>query len=704
MDNNNTPDSRPAFRRLMIVLGIAVAVVVYAYGFEQTEVSLDETQDEVRQASVTRALRELFAPDIFDQDTESEFASANFVIGCGEDSTAVEQPAQTDGDPFITLSTTCGTRDDMVTIEGFDFHASTPGVVRWIPPGGEPRPVSPIGVENPVFDINRDGYFKVELEVPRLRSSEGEIHEIQVEARRRVGLPRTSDATELVIEKMFETVFTALMATTFAIPIAFAISFLAARNLMRQVHIPAGNVLIGFLLFPVGWILGNMLIGAIGQAGFDLGTGDLFDDAAEAAAPAIILLGSTVATGATRRRADTTTDLTERLRRFVMNIGIAVAAIFVFGLLGGVITTIGGELNGGFIGTLGNALETIGALIDATVGFFAALAGGLLLSTTAVSLSQSAFKSLTGVESHVLGAVLGALSGGLLLGIVALVGTQGALLGLLAPVVAAVLGARAAAAVFNWVFNVDKHKHNVSQQTETTRFVVSVVGAVAIFIIAASVLDLSRALVGGRLPLDDEFIIFGITFPVRSFIGNAVLIGGILSGIIGALTGVHQSISIGMTIYTASRTILNALRSVEPLIMGIVFVIWVGVGPFAGVLALTLHSIAALGKLYSEQIENIDNGPIEAVQATGATRLQTIIYAVVPQIIPPYIAFTLYRWDINVRMSTIIGFVGGGGIGFVLQQQINLLRYRDAGVAMLAIAIVVSILDYASAAIRERII
>ena len=175
-----------------------------------------------------------------------------------------------------------------------------------------------------------------------------------------------------------------------------------------------------------------------------------------------------------------------------------------------------------------------------------------------------------------------------------------------------------------------------------------------------------------------------------------------LGGVGGGLVGLHASFPMGDVLYNVTRTILNALRSIEPLIMGIVFVIWVSIGPFAGVLALTLHSIASLGKLYSEQIESIDLGPIEAIQSTGATRLQTIIYGVVPQIIPPYISFTMYRWDINVRMSTIIGFVGGGGIGFLLQQQINLLRYDQAGVAVLAIAIVVSILDYLSASIRER--
>jgi len=138
--------------------------------------------------------------------------------------------------------------------------------------------------------------------------------------------------------------------------------------------------------------------------------------------------------------------------------------------------------------------------------------------------------------------------------------------------------------------------------------------------------------------------------------------------------------------------------------MVVVFVVWVGIGPFAGVLALSLHTIAALSKLYSEQIESILPGPIEAVKATGANRLQTIIYAVVPQIIPPYISFTLYRWDINVRMSTIIGLGGGGGIGFLLMQNINLINYRKASAQMIAIAVVVSIMDQLSSKLREKLI
>ena len=161
---------------------------------------------------------------------------------------------------------------------------------------------------------------------------------------------------------------------------------------------------------------------------------------------------------------------------------------------------------------------------------------------------------------------------------------------------------------------------------------------------------------------------------------------------------------LSMGVYYLTRTIFNIIRSIEPLIMAIVFVVWVGLGPFAGVLALAVHSVAALAKLYSEAVESIDPGPIEAITATGANRLQTIVHAVIPQIIPPYVGFTVYRWDINVRMSTIIGFVGGGGIGYLLQQWIRLLMYEEAGVAVWAIAIVVWALDYASAIVREKIV
>ncbi len=157
-------------------------------------------------------------------------------------------------------------------------------------------------------------------------------------------------------------------------------------------------------------------------------------------------------------------------------------------------------------------------------------------------------------------------------------------------------------------------------------------------------------------------------------------------------------------IYVIVRTLLNILRSVEALLFAIVFVVITGLGPFAGVLALMCHTIAALAKLYSEVIEGIDPGPIEAIKATGANWIQVARYGVIPQIIPPFTSFTIYRWDINVRSATVIGMVGGGGIGLYLIQWIQLNDFRAVSAAFIAIAVVVIILDFISAKIRERLV
>ncbi len=157
-------------------------------------------------------------------------------------------------------------------------------------------------------------------------------------------------------------------------------------------------------------------------------------------------------------------------------------------------------------------------------------------------------------------------------------------------------------------------------------------------------------------------------------------------------------------VYVIVRTLLNILRSIEALILAIIFVVIVGLGPFAGMLALALHTVAALGKLYSEVIEGIDPGPIEAIRATGANWLQTARYAVIPQIVPPFTAFTLYRWDINVRSAIVIGFVGGGGIGFILIELIRVGNMRGVSAVFIAIAAVVIVLDYFSAKLRERLV
>jgi phosphonate transport system permease protein len=160
----------------------------------------------------------------------------------------------------------------------------------------------------------------------------------------------------------------------------------------------------------------------------------------------------------------------------------------------------------------------------------------------------------------------------------------------------------------------------------------------------------------------------------------------------------------GTVIYYVMRTVLNLVRAVDTLIWGLIVVLWVGLGSFAGVIALTIHSIAALGKLFSEEVEHIDPGPIEAITATGANLIQTIRYAVIPQIVPPFLAYTLLRWDINMRSATIVGFVAGGGIGFFVVESLRKSAYDQYAAALWAVAIVVMIVDYVSAKWRERIL
>jgi phosphonate transport system permease protein len=157
-------------------------------------------------------------------------------------------------------------------------------------------------------------------------------------------------------------------------------------------------------------------------------------------------------------------------------------------------------------------------------------------------------------------------------------------------------------------------------------------------------------------------------------------------------------------IYAIVRTVLNIVRSIETLMWAIVFAVWVGLGPFGGTLALMLHTIAALGKLYSEAIESIDPGPIEAIRATGGTGPQIVVYAVLPQIMPTFLSFTLFRWDINVRMSTVVGLVSDAGLGFLVVQWIRLNRFGSMATAIIAIVLVVALLDALSAWLRERII
>jgi phosphonate ABC transporter permease subunit PhnE len=442
------------------------------------------------------------------------------------------------------------------------------------------------------------------------------------------------------------------------------------------------------------------VLGPLGQFAVNLGKGVFFG--ADGVAATSVLVFAAVASSRGLRRVQVVP--MSPTRTVLGAVIIAIVLVFVVGLIGGLGVLFGTLFDDGIPGYLSNFIGTLGGLVELTIVPFAAVVGAFTFWSAGTTLSRVALKGLTGTASHVVGAVLGAICGGILMAATGVIARQGALLGLLVPFTAALLGGSVLPMLYNR-FVVDRRPTRTlpgNAVDNSTRFVLMWIGAAVVFVVTFSWLNVGRSVVEGVLPTSNDVNLFGLV--VNEFVARAAGIGLVLGALAGGVASTRAAFPLGDIAYNTTRTILNALRSIEPLIMGLVFVIWVGIGPFAGVLALWLHSIASLGKLYSEQVENIDPGPTEALESTGANRLQTIMFGVVPQIIPPYIAFTMYRWDINVRMSTIIGFVGGGGIGFLLQQQLNLLRYRDAGVAVLAIAIVVSVLDYASASIRERYI
>jgi phosphonate transport system permease protein len=156
-------------------------------------------------------------------------------------------------------------------------------------------------------------------------------------------------------------------------------------------------------------------------------------------------------------------------------------------------------------------------------------------------------------------------------------------------------------------------------------------------------------------------------------------------------------------VYRAARLLLNLLRSVPELIMGIIFVAMVGFGALPGVLALGLHSIGMVGKFFAESIEHVDPKPIEAARAAGATPFQVICHAVLPQVMPQLADTTIYRWEYNFRASTVLGAVGAGGIGFELIAALRVLEYAQVSAILLCVLVCVTAVDGIGAVLRKAL-
>lgn len=179
-------------------------------------------------------------------------------------------------------------------------------------------------------------------------------------------------------------------------------------------------------------------------------------------------------------------------------------------------------------------------------------------------------------------------------------------------------------------------------------------------------------------------------------------IGSILAIPLGFLAA--QNVLVYRFVSLFGKQVLNAIRTFPEIILAIFFVASYGPGPMAGLMAVGIHSIGMLGKLYADIIENIDPGPVEALTSTGANRLEIVWYAILPQVLPEFIATSLYRFEINMRAAATLGLVGAGGIGVLLLQALQFRRWPVVGMAMVVIVLVVTVIDYSSAYVRKRIV
>lgn len=157
-------------------------------------------------------------------------------------------------------------------------------------------------------------------------------------------------------------------------------------------------------------------------------------------------------------------------------------------------------------------------------------------------------------------------------------------------------------------------------------------------------------------------------------------------------------------VYQPVRRLMDAFRAINEMVFAMLFVVAVGLGPFAGVLALWIHTTGVLAKLFSEAVEAIDPQPVEGIKATGATQVQQVIFGIIPQVLPLWISFSLYRFESNVRSATVLGIVGAGGIGMVLWEYIRGFYYAETSAVLIIIVVSVSVLDMGSQRLRKMFI
>ena len=213
------------------------------------------------------------------------------------------------------------------------------------------------------------------------------------------------------------------------------------------------------------------------------------------------------------------------------------------------------------------------------------------------------------------------------------------------------------------------------------------------------ILDFVRRMVPPDLRVLPAAVVGAIKTIEIALLGTAV--AAVLALPLGFLSA--RNVAPGAVFYPA-RAVLNFFRSVDTLVYALVFVAAVGLGPFPGVLAVVAYTTTSLAKLYSEAVEGIDSGFVDAVTAMGVMCLQILRFGVIPQVLPLFLSYILYRLETNIRAATVLGFVGAGGIGFYLQTYLRMIDYPAASTVLLVTVAMVMLIDAISSRLRDRLI
>jgi ABC-type phosphate/phosphonate transport system permease subunit len=391
-------------------LGILLVLVVYAYGFQVTKINFAETSSERRLTQLTRILRALAHPDIFEYEQEEVVVDVPIYLPCPDSVPDIPEP-DTSG-PYLMTDVVCASSSEFVILEGFNFEPGSRGPINFIAEGGAKRQL-----EN--FAVDENGYFQVRVQMPTRQPVAEALH-LRATARVPVGAPMFTETAKVTWEKIVETVFLALLATTFGTILAIPISFVAARNLMSDVKSSLTSIAMMIIGWPLGIGLGIIANRWIGEASNLLTTNLGLNVGGVIVGP--------VAVYALARWALPQTEIEQptrgmRIARIITLIVIAAAGILTFRLLAEFALTVGQSLVEplGSLGFLGNFISQLGDVGLIVVPAMVALAGGAAVGNTLSSFGQSISDEVSGNIVKIMNLILAAIAGASLFIIVALI-------------------------------------------------------------------------------------------------------------------------------------------------------------------------------------------------------------------------------------------------------------------------------------------